>query len=307
MELVDQDLLYAISSRIDLPEPNALAVESLAAELSQYLDVDQRPAPFEGVIGETDLRQAKDDWVALVTTVGARRLGRPGGASPSVPVAEHGGDPALYLMATRPKRDASHLAQDDRDPAACDRARTLRKLPRLAFRIAMFFSSYAPLFGLLAYKNRSCEAAWVTLAGVAGLSIVGLVIVMLSQRSEVGPQLVVAHSRPKDGDVLAYVATYLVPFLSVDLTKRDDIVLFCGFLLVLMVVYVNSNMLFVNPLLSVVGYHSFDVADPDGHEYSLIARRKDLDPGIVITPSQIDRYIRVEVSRGSPGSASGTR
>ncbi len=50
MQLVDQDLLSGISSRLDLREPNALAVETLAAELSQWFDIDKRRAPFEGII-----------------------------------------------------------------------------------------------------------------------------------------------------------------------------------------------------------------------------------------------------------------
>lgn len=50
MALVREDLLYAIASRLDLREPNLHAVETLAAELSQHFDIDERPPPFEGVI-----------------------------------------------------------------------------------------------------------------------------------------------------------------------------------------------------------------------------------------------------------------
>jgi type III restriction enzyme len=50
VNLVDNDLLAAIASRLDLREPNRLAIETLAAELRQHYEVDQRPPPFEGVI-----------------------------------------------------------------------------------------------------------------------------------------------------------------------------------------------------------------------------------------------------------------
>ena len=49
-ELVDRDLLAGISSRLDLREPNVLAIESLAAELIQHFDLDRREAPLEGII-----------------------------------------------------------------------------------------------------------------------------------------------------------------------------------------------------------------------------------------------------------------
>jgi hypothetical protein len=170
-------------------------------------------------------------------------------------------------------------------------------MPRSPFRIAMFLSSYAPLFALLAYTNRHVRWAWVILGAVAVLSLAGLAVVMLSKRDERGPRLLVAHARPQDGDVLAYIATYLIPFLGLDLSKRDDVVVLCAFLVVLMLVYVNSNMLFVNPVLSLAGYHSFEIEDPEGHAYVLLARRPDLDPGSVLRPAQVTRYLRLEVRR----------
>jgi hypothetical protein len=170
-------------------------------------------------------------------------------------------------------------------------------MPRLPFRVAMFLSSYAPLFALLAYTNHETTWAFRILAGVAVISVILLVAVLASRLNDRGPRLVVAHSRPQDGDVLAYIATYLIPFFGLDLSHRHQAIAFAGFMLVLMVVYINSNMLFVNPLLSVAGYHSFEIEDPDGHTYALIAHRNDIVPGDTLQPSQITRYLRLEVRR----------
>lgn len=159
----------------------------------------------------------------------------------------------------------------------------------------MFFSSYSPLFALLAYTNRHVRGAWPTLAAVSVASLLGLAAVMAANRDAQGPRLTVAHAKPQDGDVLAYIATYLIPFLGVDLGKTDGIVVLAGFLLVLLIVYINSSMLFVNPVLSLAGYHSFEIEDPDGHVYSLLTRRRDLEPGSVVRPARITRYLRVEM------------
>jgi hypothetical protein len=159
----------------------------------------------------------------------------------------------------------------------------------------MFLSSYSPLFAILAYTNRSSVRTWRVLVAVAVVACLGLVWVMWANRSEKGPRLTVAHSKPQDGDVLAYIATYLVPFFGVDLTKADGAVVFCAFLAVLMTVYVNSNMLFVNPLLSIFGYHAFEITDEGDHTYTLIAHRQDVDPGTTLAPAQISRYLRLEV------------
>lgn len=166
----------------------------------------------------------------------------------------------------------------------------------------MFLSSYAPLLALLAWTNRKSPQVWATLAAIAGLSVLGLAVVLAVKRSERGPRLVVARAVPNDGDTLAYIATYLVPFLGLNLTKTNDIVVLVGFLAVVGTIYVNSNMLFVNPLLSLCRYHTFTVTDEEENEYSVITRRKDVEPGSILRPAQIGRFVRLEVRNAGSGS-----
>ena len=45
-----EDVVAELAARLDLREPNRLAVETLAAELSQYYDVDDKQPPFEAVM-----------------------------------------------------------------------------------------------------------------------------------------------------------------------------------------------------------------------------------------------------------------
>lgn len=72
MNLVDADLLQAIAARLDLREPNLRAIETLAAELRQHFDIDQRQAPFEGVIdsatgvGKTYILAGAIEYLAAV-------------------------------------------------------------------------------------------------------------------------------------------------------------------------------------------------------------------------------------------------
>ncbi len=47
---LDDDVIDEIASRLDLREPNKDAVQTIAAETSQWYDVDERDAPFEAVI-----------------------------------------------------------------------------------------------------------------------------------------------------------------------------------------------------------------------------------------------------------------
>jgi type III restriction enzyme len=50
MKLVDASVLQAVAAKLDLREPNVRAIETLAAELSQWFEIDEKDPPFEGVI-----------------------------------------------------------------------------------------------------------------------------------------------------------------------------------------------------------------------------------------------------------------
>ena len=45
-----EDVIAEVATRLDLREPNREAVQTLAAELSQYYDIDDGTPPFEAVI-----------------------------------------------------------------------------------------------------------------------------------------------------------------------------------------------------------------------------------------------------------------
>lgn len=159
----------------------------------------------------------------------------------------------------------------------------------------LFLSSYAPLLALLAFRNRDCEGVWITLIAIAAVSVVILVTTVRLQRGQAGALLTVATWQTKDSDTLGYVASYLIPFLALDLTRTDDLVTMIAFLLVLGVVYCNSGMLYTNPVLSVLGYHAFEVTDERGQPWTLVTRRATLNRVAQLQPARVgESLIRLE-------------
>ncbi|HEY6758306.1 MAG TPA: hypothetical protein VI318_02410 [Baekduia sp.] len=132
------------------------------------------------------------------------------------------------------------------------------------------------------------------LGGLALVSSVALGVLMWTYRDAKGSALTVARIKPRDTEVLSYIAGYLIPFFNLDLSHRDDVVTLVGFLLVLCVIYVNSSLLLVNPLLSFVGFRVWEVVDVDDHEYLLVSRRAPA-PRQVIEPMKVGDYLRVQV------------
>jgi len=60
-----------------------------------------------------------------------------------------------------------------------------------------------------------------------------------------------------DGEILAYIFTYVLPFLGFPEERRLIVVLFL--LLIIGILYIRSDMIGINPLLAVFGYHVIKV------------------------------------------------
>jgi len=83
---------------------------------------------------------------------------------------------------------------------------------------------------------------------------------------------------------MAYIVSYLVPFLTVSFTDLAGTVSFVVFIVVIGIIYVSSNMVYINPILSLRGYHLFEVeGEGDGEKVSaLISKHRYVSPGSTI-------------------------
>ena len=139
-------------------------------------------------------------------------------------------------------------------------------------RPLLFLSSYAPLFGLLAIRFEQ-RWLWISCTVLAVLGVVSLwLLLRLDARSSPGPHTL-ASVRDAGVEAAAYLATYLLPFLTVATPTVRDIVAYAGFLLVAAVIHLRSAVVQVNPLLYLLGYRVLAVTDDHGLHGYLITRR----------------------------------
>ncbi len=136
-----------------------------------------------------------------------------------------------------------------------------------------FISSYAPLFGILTLR-----LDWRPVAiGCAVLALVGLGTALSLLRGLRGLQpdsyrtTTVVDRGP---DVAGYVATYLLPFLTVAEPSARDLIAYSAFLLVSAVIYVRSSMMAINPILYLLGFRVSWITDSHGGEAFLISRSR---------------------------------
>ena len=90
-------------------------------------------------------------------------------------------------------------------------------------------------------------------------------------------EITVAGVIPRDSETMSYIVTYLLPFLNIDFSDRHAAFALGIAFAVVGVLYVNSNMLYINPVLSLAGFHLFEVETSEHTSAILICRRRPFD------------------------------
>src|SRR5580700_2349506 len=105
-------------------------------------------------------------------------------------------------------------------------------MPNRPFAFALFLSSYSPAFLILAIRaiNRSFIMFVASLAIAVTTSGVFLLFIWVARRG--APyDAIVDDVEPRDADLAAYVATYLLPFVVVFGAHIQDVIALGLFLL----------------------------------------------------------------------------
>lgn len=153
-------------------------------------------------------------------------------------------------------------------------------MPSLAIRILLFFSSYFPLFLILSIQNYSQNGSIALIPVSLGvLSCIGLSGFLRWVKGSAARVEKVASVQRKDSEVMAYIFTYIFPFIGIDFGKWATALSLAIFFAMLLVIYVNSNLIHINPVMAVFGYHVYEIETPEGSTHTVISRRSRLIKG----------------------------
>jgi hypothetical protein len=109
---------------------------------------------------------------------------------------------------------------------------------------------------------------------LATLSFFGTIIFLRIAQKMTGIYLKIGVIRRKDADTMSYIASYIVPFAATSFDKAEQVIALSIFLLVLCAVYVNSAMIHINPVLSMMQYNLYEFEDDDGNSAFLLSKQK---------------------------------
>lgn len=141
-------------------------------------------------------------------------------------------------------------------------------------KLVLFLSSYCFLYLLITIRNYNNEYIFYSGIFLIAISIV-LVLNIVKQSQKRADEIIVIKSfENENSNNLTYLLTYIIPFLAISITNWNDIIIqivlfiFIGFL------YMNSNMLQINPTLNLLGYKLYKIVDIDNNRYFLITKNK---------------------------------
>ena len=147
-------------------------------------------------------------------------------------------------------------------------------MPSVFARLCLFTSSYFPLaciVAFLSWKSHPVVAAAVLAIGTTGLT--GMIAYLRLVRQLASLPVEVEHVERIDAEATSYIVTYVIPFLALPSDTWEHGVALVILYVVLCVLYVTTNMIHINPMLNLFGYHLYQISHA-GSEYALIARRR---------------------------------
>jgi hypothetical protein len=168
-------------------------------------------------------------------------------------------------------------------------------MPTIPTRLILFLSSYAPLFLIIAVRGWHDNWHLALLLAIVAVVSVIVLFVFLHQAQTFAPSKIVAASvTSRDGDAMSYIVVYLLPFLAVHLSDATDVWSLGIVLFVIGLLYVNSNMIYTNPVLNIAGYHIFEIEDGDGKTTALICKRSYIRINSELNVISVGDYVLLE-------------
>lgn len=163
----------------------------------------------------------------------------------------------------------------------------------MVVRALLFLSSFSPLFLILAvrFDGTGPQLVCSALAAV-GFSYLLVVIGVAAQQAQARPYPVTAV-KDASGEVAGYLATYLLPFITVPSPTTGDLVGYGVLAAVVLAIFLRSELAQINPTLYLLGLRVASVT-VDGSDRYLVCRRLPRPPAEIYAVRVAGLLIRKE-------------
>lgn len=172
----------------------------------------------------------------------------------------------------------------------------------------LFLSSYIPLWIVILIVNGRSLGLFATLPAMAlVLGVLGLALLVHQARTAAPVPMIVKTLQRTDFEAVAYIVTYLFPFVGGAIATPDAGAGLAILFVVVMVAYVRADMIHVNPILLAAGLHSYRVGSNNGLESVLISPRKQFKQGSELAVIRLAEGVWWERIDAKPAGGTGAQ
>ncbi|MBA3827243.1 MAG: hypothetical protein H0X24_25530 [Ktedonobacterales bacterium] len=170
-------------------------------------------------------------------------------------------------------------------------------MPRVWVRSVLFSSSYIPLMLIFADLNWNRQREWAIGILVFAVLCFGVTWGYLSfTATHANPdQRQVLKVQQREGEVLNYIAAYIIPFVTLPFDTIENGIAVLILLGTLGIIYVRSNMIAINPTLSLLGYHLYAVTFAADEESHVVIARRTIVRGRPITVARLGNVVYIQL------------
>lgn len=174
---------------------------------------------------------------------------------------------------------------------------------------SLFVTSYIPLFAIVIVKqlkdgweylhwggwNKNAIDCFLSHFGMSAflsvfcfVGLVGINVLLGNLQTNLpnGTTATVTKISNRNSEAIGYIATYIVPFFASDFSTWFECVIFVVVMTLIYAIYTNSNMILINPLLSIryslleIEYRVIGGATDETHEALIITDTKDFKENV---------------------------
>jgi hypothetical protein len=161
-------------------------------------------------------------------------------------------------------------------------------------RVTLFISSYLPLLFIFYLQNLSKNFYLALTFLVIGLLATFGIVCIINYINTTSPIVEkIAKVQRKDTEVIAYLFTYIFPFLQLNFSDLINLLSLLIFFVILGTIYINSSMICINPTLSLIGYHLYEIENPEGNSRTLLSRNQRVAKNVELNVVEISEDILV--------------
>ena len=144
---------------------------------------------------------------------------------------------------------------------------------RFPIKILFFFSAYSPLFIILVLRYLAFDTIWFWVSlGIIFFSCYILYRIIKSRQNYNYTQETVLKVKDETGNSLNYITGYFISFFDFKFEQWQDFVSFCILIFIISYIYLNSNLIYINPIINLLGYRIYRIYLSNNREYIVLSK-----------------------------------